>query len=217
KNDVMEEIKETVPEVAPAVVANDEPLKPDLKAAVQHAVDSVVGSRAVDIYAYLESKTPVIKEDEKAPAAAVEDVKSQTQSLASTIKSAVTSAPKEDEKTANLEDVKTEAAKLSDSVKVAAVAVGGAAVAGIASVVSAAKDFEEKVEGHTNTLSENVKSAVAGTVNLAQDKIAQIQKDLPVVQEEVKKTVNNYVEDVKAMPATQKMMDTVGNIQGKLS
>ncbi|KAG1107965.1 hypothetical protein G6F42_016172 [Rhizopus arrhizus] len=55
KEDVVEEIKQTVAEVAPVpAVAESKPVSVDLAAAVNYAVDSVVGSPAVDVYSYLE-------------------------------------------------------------------------------------------------------------------------------------------------------------------
>ncbi|KAG1142753.1 hypothetical protein G6F37_007522 [Rhizopus arrhizus] len=204
KEDVVEEIKETVSPVLSAADDDDQRKRVELKEAVDYGIQSVVDSKCIDLYEYFKHPS-LIAANQKTVNSAVEDIKEHAQLLAGAISNK------------NTKEVKEEVMKISESVKVATTT---AASAGIASVMPSKdmaqkRDEENKERSGLENFTESVRSTMSHTVTQAQHVAADVQRQLPVIQGQVKESVHHYIE--RATPATQKMMQSVSDIQNKLN
>ncbi|KAG1047303.1 hypothetical protein G6F43_010239 [Rhizopus delemar] len=199
KEDVVEEIKETVSPVLPA--AANQGKRIDLKEAVDYGIQSVVDSKCIDLYEYFKHSS-LIAADQKTVHSAVEDIKEHAQLLTGAISNK------------NTKEAKEEAMRISESVKVAATTAASAGMASVMPSKETAEKREEERSGLEN-FTESVRSTMSHTVTQAQHVAADVQRQLPVIQGQVKESVHHYIE--KATPATQKVMQSVSDIQNKLN
>ncbi|KAG0953319.1 hypothetical protein G6F57_001163 [Rhizopus arrhizus] len=203
KEDVVEEIKETVSPVLPAA-DDDQGKRVDLKEAVDYGIQSVVDSKCIDLYEYFKNQS-LIAANQKTVNSAVEDIKEHAQLLAGAISNK------------NTKEIKEEAVKISESVKVAATTAAGAGIASVmpSKDMAQKRDEEKKERSGLENFTESVRSTMSHTVTQAQHVAADMQRQLPVIQGQVKESVHHYIE--RATPATQKMMQSVSDIQNKLN